>query len=469
MVNESKAVQSGVERGATRDELILAAADAGTSTAELAERYGLTDERIRQIVRKERAKAAGGAGAGTDLVVAGRNLEELAARRTAGERFSDADVELMLRGVAKNTRRTLRAAWKRVLRFTGEHGYDECPMPVETCVKMINWCWTQRGRRGRPYSPQVVEHMMWAVTKAHKVAMRPDGVRGYVTPVDSEEVRRAFRGYRRNYATAGHRPDKASPIAPDEQAAMVATCDVRSPIGLRDALALAWLYDGGFRAGELVIADEEDGRLGVLFQDVELHADVDWDTVDWTRPQDIVVRGATSTTDTRADHVVIHVPLSKTDTEGDGDEVILPAHPAKYAFNCPVRLYIAWVALLRQRKIPLNGTVVKQVLSGGKPPADGRPKNGKVIPVGMGYEGLARLYLRAVAAAGLEDPEGRSRHFALHGMRAGSAEAAAERGADTPELNRHYRWSQFGTTAQRYAARGRKRRQNPARRIWDAV
>lgn len=376
----------------------------------------------------------------------------------------------MLRGVAKNTRLALRRAWKKVLRFTGENGFSECPMPVETCVKMVRWCWTQEGRYGRPTSPQAVKHMLWAVTKAHKVAMRPDGVRGYVTPVDSEEVQRAFRGYRNQYATAGHRPDKASPIEPDEQIEMVRTCDVRSPIGLRDALALALMYDGGFRAGELVISDEEDGRLGVLFQDVELHADVDWDVVDWTRPQDIAMRWSTDDDALRdADRLVIHVPLSKTDQEGDGDEVVMYAHPPQYASNCPVRLYIAWCALLRERKIPLQTTVLKQILHGGVPPADGRPKRGTVIEAGLAYGGLARLYGRAVDVAGLVNPEGRRRHFVLHGMRAGSAEAAAERGADTPELNRHFRWSQFGTTAQRYAARGRKRRQNPAKRIWGSA
>jgi integrase len=404
--------------------------------------------------------------AGGDLVVAGRNLEGYAGRRTAGERFTEADVELMLRGVPKNTQLAIRRAWKKVLRFTGEHGFDECPMPVETCVKMIDWCWTQPGRYGRPTSPNTVGHMLWAVTKAHKLARRPDGVRGYVSPVSSEEVQRAMRGYRNKYASAGHRPDKASPIDPDEQVEMIRTCDVRSPIGLRDALALALLYDGGFRAGELVISDEEDGRLGVLFQDVELHAEVDWQAVDWRQPERIEVRWPTQENPHGHDRLVIHVPLSKTDQEGDGDEVVLPAHPPRYAFNCPVRLYIAWCALLREREIPLRGTVLKLVLHGGKAPADGRPKRGTVTEAGLVYEALARLYKRAVDAAGLENPEGRQRHFVLHGMRAGSAEAAAERGADTPELNRHFRWSQFGTTAQRYAARGRKRRQNPARRIW---
>ena len=390
------------------------------------------------------------------LVLPGRDLAQDAARLTAGERFSEADFALMAAGVAKNTRLALRRAWKKVLRFTGDHGYDECPMPIPTCVKMFDWCWTQDGRYGRPTSPETVKHMMWAVTKAHNVAIRPDGVRGYVSPVGSEEVQQAFRGYRHNWLTAGHRPDKASPIDPDEQVDMVQACDVRSPLGLRDALALALLYDGGFRAGELVISDED--RPGVLFEDVELHADVDQAVVDWTRPADVEL-GAN-------DHLIVHVPMSKTDQEGDGDEVLVYAHPAEYAFNCPVRLFIAWSALLRERKLALRGTVLRQVLHGGRAPADGRPKKGTVTEAGLAYDGLARLYDRAVAAAGLENPEGRRRHFVLHGMRAGSAEAAAERGADTPELNRHFRWSQFGTTAQRYAARGRKRKQNPARRIW---
>ncbi|MBM0206669.1 hypothetical protein JNW90_29390 [Micromonospora sp. STR1s_5] len=389
------------------------------------------------------------------LIAPRRDLDRDATRLTAGERFSDADVELMLAGVAKNTRLSLRRAWKKVLTFTSSHGYVECPMPIATCVKLIDWSWTQDGRYDRPTSPETVKHMLWAVTKAHRVAMRPDGVRGYVSPVPSEEVQRALRGYRARYREAGHRPDKAAPIAPDEQTDMVATCDVRSPIGLRDALALALLYDGGFRAGELV---ETDDRPGMLFQDVELHAGVDPDTIDWTRPAAIELGPS--------DHLVIHVPMSKTDQEGDGDEVMLYAHPAEHADTCPVRLFIAWQVLLRERGVPLTGGVLKVVLHGGRPPADGRPKKGTVTEAPMVYEGLCRVYGRAVDGAGLENPEGRRRHFTLHGMRAGAAEAAAERGADTPELNRHFRWSQFGTTAQRYAARGRKRRQNPSKRIW---
>jgi integrase len=401
-----------------------------------------------------------------DLVAGGRDLAADAQRLTAGERFTEADYELMERGVAKNTRRRLRDAWKVILKFTSDHGYIECPMPVETCVKMIDWCWTQTGRYGQPYSPQSVKSMLWALTKAHNVARRPDGIRGYVSPVKSEEVRRAFRGYRQKYVAKKYRSDMASPISPDEAVAMIRTVDTRSPQGLRDALAIAFLYDGGFRAGEIVVSDED--RPGIRWEDVELRAEVTWEAVDWRRPEAIRLFGPDDAGGVlrRVDHLVVHVPMSKTDQEGYGDEVLLYAHPREFAFNCPVRLFIAWQKLLREQGHARRGTMLRIVLHGNKAPADGRPKKGTLTEQPMAYPGLAYAFARWVRDAGLQDPEGFLRHLVLHGMRAGAAEAAAERDADTPELNRHFRWSQFGTTAQRYAARGRKRKQNPAMRVW---
>jgi hypothetical protein len=250
---------------------------------------------------------------------------------------------------------------------------------------------------------------------------------------------------------------------------MIRALDARSVIGLQGALALSWLYDGGFRAGELVVPKElaeEMGRAGIQFEHVEVSTrrEVDWDAVDWRRPWDIEL-DAEGKNASRADHLIIHVPESKTDQEGDGDEVLLPAHPAEYAFNCPVRLFIAWTKLLMELGHERRGTVLRVIRYGGLGPQDGRPRKGTVTEEPLGYDGLAVLFKRWVSGAGL-DVGGVLRNFLLHGMRAGAAEAAAEGGSDTPELNRHFRWSQFGTTAQRYAARGKKRAQNPARRIW---
>lgn len=401
----------------------------------------------------------------------GRTVDNVAGRATAGESFSEADYDLMRRGVAPKTAKTLREAWKRVLAFTGGYGYLEVPMPVATCVKMFDWAWQQKGWRGQPYAPATLNGMLWAITKAHKVARRPDGERGYKSPVDSEEVRRAMRGYRKKYRGGRYRSRKATPISPEEQIAMVKAMDPRSVMGLQGALALSWLYDGGFRAGELVVPkelSEEMHRYGVEFEHVELNVrtEVDWDAVDWRRPWDIDLFTEDGDQVLRTDHLVIHVPESKTDQEGDGDEVMLPAHPPQYAFNCPVRLFIAWTKLLMECGHERRGTVLRVIRYGGPGPKDGRPRSGKVTEEPLGYDGLAVLFRRWVAQAGLDAPGSVVRNFLLHGMRAGSAEAAADGGADTPELNRHFRWSQFGTTAQRYAARALKRRKNPARRIW---
>lgn len=406
-----------------------------------------------------------------ELRIPGRDLTADAVRATADERFSEEDYRLMEAGVAPKTKKTLKEAWKRVLNFCADEGFSEAPpWPVERVLKVFHWAWQQDGWRGQPYAPATVEGMLWAITKAHKVARRPeDGLRGYQTPVDTEEVRRAFRGYKKRFRHGKHRSRKASPISPDEQIAMVKALDPRSVIGLQGALALSWLYDGGFRAGELVVPKElaeEMGRSGVRFEHVELatRRDIDWEAVDWRRPWDIEL-DTEGQNASRADHLIIHVPESKTDQEGDGDEVLLPAHPPEYAFNCPVRLFIAWTKLLMELGHERRGTVLRVIRYGGRGPQDGRPRKGTVTEEPLAYDGLAILFKRWVSNAGL-DAGGVTRNFLLHGMRAGSAEAAAEGGADTPELNRHFRWSQFGTTAQRYAARGKKRAQNPARRIW---
>ncbi len=453
---------------ADRDAAIVQAWDAGADLDTIGGRFGVDPEYVARVVQQaEAARRAEQREKLARFTVPGKDLVELAERKTAGERFTAADYELMEAGVRPNTRRRLRDAWANVLKFTGAHGFDECPMPVETCVKMIDWCWTQNGRNGQPFAPATVKSMLWAVTKAHNVAKRPDGLRGYVTPVKSEEVRRAFRGYVAKFKKARYRSFEASPISPEEEIAMVRTVDVRSPQGLRDALAITWLYDGGFRSGELVTVGGDDDRPGILFEDVELRAEVDWDAVDWRAPQDIELFGPDDAGGVlrRVDHVVVHIPESKTSDEAD--EVLMYAHPREFAFNCPVRMFIAWQKLLREHGHAQRGPLLRVVIHNGGPPRkDGRPRKGTLTETGWAYPFLANAYGRWCRDAGLQDPNGYVRQLTLHGMRAGAAEAASERGADTPELNRHFRWSQFGTTAQRYAARGRKRRQNPAARVW---
>ena len=382
-----------------------------------------------------------------------------AARPTAGETYTAADWEFILEGVPDNTRRTYRRAWMWILTWTGSHGYTEVPMPVETCVKMIRDHWQRAGRYGRPASPATLSLTLTVLTIAHRHAKRPDGTVGYVSPVGHPDVQKAFRTYKKRWLQDGHRPDLASPITPEELHAMVQVCNPGDPRGARNALALTLLFDMGARRSELLAINF--GDVDLLVRDPHMLAGVDWrnpSAIELAEPE----HGRPS-----RDRLIVHVPMSKTDQEGAGDEVVLPAHPQQYASTCPVRRFIVWRALLVEVGLQVSGPVLRQVLGGGPMPADGRPRRGTITGERMEVEGLELMLSRGVEAAGLDDREGRvRRHFTLHGFRSGSAEAAAEAGADTPELNRHFRWSQMGTTAQQYAAHGLRRSQNPAARIW---
>lgn len=388
-------------------------------------------------------------------------LAHMAAQKTEAESYTAADWEFILEGVPANTRKTYQNAWRWILDWTAAHGYPECPMPVETCVKMIRGHWHRTGRYDRPASPATLRLTLTVLTLAHRYAKRPDGTVGYVTPVQHPDVQRSIRTYRQRWLKQGHRPDKATPITPEELTELVGTCHPEEERGARDALAMTLLYDMGARRSEL---------LAVNFEDVDLIArSPDGLTAaDWRRPQDIDLYVPDDPKlQGRGDRLVVHVPMSKTDQEGAGDEVILYAHPATAAASCPVRRYIAWRSLLAERGLECTGRLLLHVIGGGPVPKDGAPRKGTIVEDPMDVASLEAMLRRAVKASGLNDIAGRVlRHFALHGFRAGSMEAAAEADADTPELNRHYRLSQKGTTAQQYAARGLKRRHNPARRIW---
>jgi integrase len=419
------------------------------NAAERAARIAIERRREADAAR-ERARAA--------------ELAMYAERKTGGETYTAADWEFILAGVPENTRRTYGNAWKWILNWTGSHGYVEVPMPVETCVKMVRGHWHREGRYGRPAAPATLQLTLAVLTLAHRHAKRPDGTVGYVSPVQHPDVQRSVRTYRQQWLQAGHRPDQASPISPEELIQLVESCDAREERGARDALAMTLLYDMGARRSE---------ALAVNFDDVDLVVRVPDDPaaggpVDWTRPE-LIELYVPDNPDlrSRSDRLIVHVPMSKTDQEGAGDEVILLAHPAAYASTCPVRRYIAWRVLMAARDLECTGPVLRQVIGGGVKPKLGGPRKGTITGERMEVAGLESMLKRAIQGSGLADMAGRiRRHFALHGFRAGSIEASAEGGADTPEINRHYRLSQKGTTAQRYAARGLKRKRNPAARIW---
>lgn len=372
------------------------------------------------------------------------------------ERYSAAAREMLDEAIPKNTRESyLRAAW-RYVQWCGETGRQHLPATPATVVEFILYLGRQPGRyngpgldgkpmKFRPLAPESVRMHLKVISRAHRMAPRPErdsagrSFIGYESPTKHPDVRDVFKVYKQRWLKDGHRPDTASDLTPEELTAMVGTLDDRSTRGIRDAAMLCVTYDAGLRKEELSALNREDVTFTVAVDGVEI--------------------------------VVLAIRMSKTDQAGDGDEVLLHAHPAPFAATCPVRRLRMWIERCDAAGFT-DGPLFRKLAGGGPSPADGRPRKSRILPgriTGLSLEAVVADTGEAAGLVGKEIPVRQRRHLVPHSLRAGSATAAAEAGADTPELNRHYRWSPNSTTANRYATRGkRRRRQTPSRRIWES-
>ncbi len=375
-------------------------------------------------------------------------LAELVNRADPDDRLSMDAARLIFEGVPKNTRETYARLWRTFLRWCGEMGRVECPATPATVIEFMNHLWRTPGRYGRPTAPTTVRLYLSVIAVVHRGARRPEKderghhLYGYVPPTGHPDVQRAMRGYAKQWLAAGHRPDTAYPLPPDELAKMLATLDGRSVVGVQKSMILTVGYAMGARRSELA---------GLNMEDIELHVSTD-------DPDKVV---------DDVDHLIIHVPMSKTDQSGEGDDVAVYATPVEDAILCPVRWTMRWLAWRREKGIPETGPFVLVVRTGNRAPTDGRPRSGRIVAgMRVGGELLEDIMAGTARDAGLLNIAGRRRHIVPQSLRAGSAESSAEAGADTPALNRHYRWSPRGTTAQRYVRSGLKKKMNPVRGIY---
>lgn len=388
-------------------------------------------------------------------------LAELAARPDPDEQLSIDAARLVFDGIPKNTRETYARQWWKFVRWCGETYRQEMPATPETVIEYMNHLWRTKGRYGRPTAPRSVQLALAVIAIAHKRARLPERDQsgshryGYVPPTVHSNVHAAMRGYTRQWLTAGHRPDTAYPLSPDELKRMVGTLDLRSVVGVFKALVLTVGYDMGFRRSE---------AAAINVEDIELHIAERHDPAAPVFDDEGQLVLPVFTDD---DHMVVHVPQSKTDQSGEGDQVVLYAHPEGDELTCPVRMTLRWLAWRHLQGIPGEGPFLLVVRTGGPVPADGRPRSGK-IQAGqrLGGEAFEDILAYTSRAAGLHTGTGRRKHIVPHSLRAGSATSAAEAGADTAALNNHYRWSPQGTTAQRYVRAGGKKRLNPVRGIY---
>lgn len=257
------------------------------------------------------------------------------------------------RAKAENTLKAYRSDWAAFESFCRGREVPSLPAAPATVAAYA-------AEAARTLKANTVERRLTAISQAHQLA-------GCANPVEDKLVRTVMAGIRR---VKGTTQQGKEPLSPDILRKMFAGArdDVRT---VRDRALLLVGFAGAFRRSEVVALRLEDVR----FTDGGL---------------------------------VVTIPQSKTDPEGEGQTVGIPygSHPE----SCPVRALAVWIErsnITYGYLFPVIGRWGGEVT--GKPICDHQ---------------LAKIVKRLALRAGL-DPAA----YSGHSLRSGLATSAAEGGA----------------------------------------
>ncbi len=257
------------------------------------------------------------------------------------------------RSKAANTLKAYRSDWAAFETFCQGRGVASLPASPATVAAYA-------ADTARTLKANTVERRLTAISQAHQLA-------GCANPVEDKLVRTVMAGIRRAKGTAQQGKD---PLSPDILRKMFAGApdDLRT---VRDRAMLLVGFAGALRRSELVKLRFEDVRF---------------------------TEGG----------LVVTIPKSKTDPEGEGQTIGIPygSHPE----SCPVRALTAWL----DRSGITYGSLFTAIGRWG----------GVVTGKAICDHQLAKIIKRLAERAGL-DPAS----FSGHSLRSGLATSAAEGGA----------------------------------------
>jgi site-specific recombinase XerD len=257
------------------------------------------------------------------------------------------------RSKAENTLKAYRSDWAAFEAFCQARGVSSLPAIPATVAAYA-------AEAARTLKANTVERRLTAISQAHQLA-------GCDNPVEDKLVRTVMAGIRRVKGTAQQGKE---PLSPDILRKMFAGApdDLRTA---RDRALLLVGFAGAFRRSEVV---------GLRFEDVRF----------------------------TENGLVVTIPKSKTDPEGEGQTVGIPygSHPE----SCPVRALASWL----ERANITYGCLF---------PAIGR-WGGEVTGKPLCDHQLAKIIKRLAERAGLEPAA-----YSGHSLRSGLATSAAEGGA----------------------------------------
>jgi site-specific recombinase XerD len=291
--------------------------------------------------------------------------------------------EELLAAEPANTRRAYDRNWRQFQRWCAPEGRMSLPATPQTLAEYV------RQLAHASFAPSTIDQVIGTIRSKHRGA-------GYKEQPDTFETLKLLRSYRRAWADAGGRARQATPILIPALRAMVKTCDLSTPIGVRDRSLLLTGFNAMCRRSELAGLD----ILDIL-----------------------------AATD---EGMAVHIRYSKTDKDAKGARVSVPF--GQHAATCAVRATRAWITLLAghgitegalYRPVDRHGRIGDEALAAGHA---SRRLSGKAV---------SDVVSRRAVLAGLEDPEG----YTGHSLRSGAATSAYLGGAPVAEIIKHGRWS----------------------------
>lgn len=302
-----------------------------------------------------------------------------------------ADVDLFL---SESTRRRIRNAkspetwraydrqWRSFVAWCEGMGRRPLPATAETLADYVNTL------ADEGLAPATLEQAIATVRTAHRM-------RGYTDEPRTDEALDVLQGYRKERAENGLRNQRQSPpVTIEALRAMIGTCDLEAPKGLRDRLMLVLGLALMGRRSELVALTIDDVR-------------------------------------TVPDGLEVTIRTSKTDRQAKGEMIAIPAgtHP----LTNPVTALRDWVACLAEHGIT-SGRLLRSVDRHGN------------IGVSFSASSVNTVLKELAAAAELPHAE----RYTAHSLRAGGATVAYAAGVPVSVIARHGRWDPKSPVVLRY-------------------
>ena len=322
--------------------------------------------------------------------------------------ISAAAAERLITAPAANTLLAHEYDWGGFTAWCEVHGRVALPATAQTLLDYVTWMM----EKPRPSAPSSIDRAMGSIRAIH-------AERGYQDQPAIGPSRRVLRAYRRQWAQAGNRARKATPVMVDSMRAMVDTCVPGTPAGVRDRAVLLLGFALMARRSELAgldIADVQPGQEGL----------------------DVTIK------------------YSKTDQAAKGHEVAVlnGQHPE----TCPVRATQAWIALLAARGVT-SGALFRPVdrhgRIGDEPEAAGKARDR------LTGRAVAEIVHRHALAAGLKDAS----KYKGHSLRSGGASAAYATGAPVSGIAGHGRWAENSPVVLGYVRAVDKWKHHPMRGV----